>query len=212
MLPKKHNARRGLALLGLLALMLPALAACGGETPTVTTLPVATNTTVVGAGATAAATDTTSASTPTEAGAATPSAAAAAGTPAGGGAAGGPTVPPQKVGGGGTIRWSNEGVQDLDTLDPAGANASNSIMAMSLIFEGLVRLDSKLNIQPAGASSWDISPDGKTYTFHIRPGLAWADGSLVTAEDFRWSIERALSKDNSGRLRQLLPEQHRRRA
>jgi oligopeptide transport system substrate-binding protein len=193
MFPKILNARRGLALLALLTLMLPALAACGGETPTATALPVATNTAPAAPAATAAATDTTSASTPTEAGAATPSAAAG-----GAGPASGPTAPPQKVGGGGTIRWSNEGVQDLDTLDPAAANASNSIMAMSLIFEGLVRLDSKLNIQPAGASSWDISPDGKTYTFHIRPGLAWADGSLVTAEDFRWSIERALSKDNSG--------------
>src|SRR5690242_17043192 len=87
-------------------------------------------------------------------------------------------------GGGGTIRWSNEGVSEIDTLDPPATNASNSVMAVSLIFEGLVRLDAKLNIQPAGAESWDISPDGKTYTFHIRKDLKWADGSAVTAEDF----------------------------
>ncbi|HMA36102.1 MAG TPA: peptide ABC transporter substrate-binding protein [Chloroflexia bacterium] len=108
-----------------------------------------------------------------------------------------PATPTAAPGGGGTLRWSNEGIQDLDTLDPALANASNSIMAMGLIFEGLVRFDSRLNIQPAGAERWEISDDGRTYTFHIRPGLLWADGSPVTAEDFRWSIERALAKENS---------------
>src|SRR5439155_24492206 len=72
---------------------------------------------------------------------------------------------------------------------------SNSVAASSLIYEGLVRLDSKLNIQPAGAEKWDISDDGKTYTFHIRKDLKWADGSDVTSEDFRYSLERALSKD-----------------
>ncbi len=101
----------------------------------------------------------------------------------------------EQTGGGGTLRWSNEGVSEIDTLDPPATNASNSVMAVSLIFEGLVRLDSKLNIQPAGAESWDISQDGKTYTFHIRKDLKWADGSNVTSEDFRYSLERALSKD-----------------
>lgn len=95
---------------------------------------------------------------------------------------------------GGTLRWSNEGVSEIDTLDPPATNASNSVMAAGLIFEGLVRLDSKLNIQPAGAEKWDISDDGKTYTFHIRQGLKWPDGSNVTSEDFRYSLERALSK------------------
>ncbi|MBF6614676.1 MAG: hypothetical protein IVW55_16315 [Chloroflexi bacterium] len=98
------------------------------------------------------------------------------------------------AGGGGTLRWSNEGVSEIDTLDPPKTQSSNSIMASSLIFEGLVRLDSKLTVQPAGAESWTISPDGKTYTFTIRKGLKWADGTAVTSEDFRYSLERALSQ------------------
>src|SRR5919201_7067538 len=96
---------------------------------------------------------------------------------------------------GGVLRWSNEGVSELDTLDPPKTQASNSVMAWGLIFEGLVRLDTKLNVRPTGAEKWDISDDGKTYTFTIRKGLKWADGSDVTSEDFRYSLERALSKD-----------------
>jgi peptide/nickel transport system substrate-binding protein/oligopeptide transport system substrate-binding protein len=96
---------------------------------------------------------------------------------------------------GGVLRWSNEGVSEIDTLDPPKTQSSNSVMACTLIYEGLVRLDAKLNIQGAGAESWDISDDGKTYTFHIRMGLKWADGSEITSEDFRYSLERALSKD-----------------
>ena len=184
-----RTAWRSFALLSLLALLLPLLAACGGETPTATTIPTAPTATT---GAEAPTATTAAGPTATEAGAA-PTAATGGAATATTGTSAGAAATPNKVGGGGTIRWSNEGVQDLDTLDPALAGASNSVMAMGLLYEGLVRLNSKLNIEPAGAASWDISPDGKTYTFHIRPGLAWADGTPVTAEDFRWSLGRALS-------------------
>jgi peptide/nickel transport system substrate-binding protein/oligopeptide transport system substrate-binding protein len=108
-----------------------------------------------------------------------------------------PTQPGDVVapGAGGVLRWSNEGVSELDTLDPPRSQSSNSVMAITLIFEGLVRLDSKLNIEAAGAEKWEISDDGKTYTFTIRKDLKFADGSPVTSEDFRWSLERALSKE-----------------
>ncbi len=207
--------RRSLALLSGLAVLLPALAACGDSTPTATT-------TTAGGGATVSPTDSgigiTATTAPTKGVDATlapttsaatmpPTAAAQATTLPTAGAnvtsiienptLTGGAVTPNRVGGGGMLRWSNEGVQDLDTLDPALVNASNSVMASGLIFDGLVRTDSKLGLQPAGAERWDISPDGKTYTFHIRPNLRWANGSPVTAEDFRWSLERALSKDNA---------------
>src|SRR5690242_10591830 len=131
---------RSFALVSLLALLLPLLAACGGETPTATTVPAAPTATT-GAEAptatTAAAAPTVAAPTATEAGAAPTTATGGAATATTAtGATGAAT--PNKVGGGGTIRWSNEGVQDLDTLDPALAGASNSVMAMSLLYEGLV--------------------------------------------------------------------------
>jgi peptide/nickel transport system substrate-binding protein/oligopeptide transport system substrate-binding protein len=177
---RNHTLRQRLTVFSSLAVLVPALVACGdAATPTVpaTAPPTATSAAVGAASATPAGNTTVIVEN------VTPTAGAGA---------------PNKTGGGGTLRWSNEGVQDLDTLDPALANASNSIMAASLLFEGLVRVDSKLAVQPAGAASWDISEDGKTYTFHLRPNLRWADGTAVTAEDFRWSLERALSKDNSG--------------
>ncbi|MEO5952846.1 MAG: peptide ABC transporter substrate-binding protein [Chloroflexia bacterium] len=166
-----------LTFLGLVVPML--LTACGGTSETPTTPPATLTTgasqtvgvaTTTGNQPTGGVSDATAVTAPTSA-------------TAGGG------------GGGGTLRWSNEGVSEIDTLDPPKTQSSNSVMAAGLIYEGLVRLDSKLNIQPAGAESWDISEDGKTYTFHIRKGLKWADGTDVTAEDFRYSLERALSKD-----------------
>src|SRR5690606_12917221 len=52
------------------------------------------------------------------------------------------------------------------------------------LMEGLVRLDAKHNAAPATAEKWDISADGKTYTFHLRQNAKWSDGSPVTAADF----------------------------
>ena len=96
---------------------------------------------------------------------------------------------------GGTLRWSLEGINELPALDPPLAGASQSVGVISLVFEGLVRLDSDLNVQPAGAESWDIKDGGKTFIFHIRKGLKFANGDAVTAEDFAYSLNRAFSPD-----------------
>jgi oligopeptide transport system substrate-binding protein len=77
------------------------------------------------------------------------------------------------------------------TLDPAiSADISSHIYVMQ-IFSGLVRLDGELNIVPDIAESWEKSPDGKTYTFHLRQGAEFHDGREVTAADFKYSWERA---------------------
>jgi oligopeptide transport system substrate-binding protein len=59
------------------------------------------------------------------------------------------------------------------------------------IFSGLVRLDQELNIVPDIAESWEPSPDGKTYTFHLRQGVKFHNGREVKAADFKYSWERA---------------------
>ena len=59
------------------------------------------------------------------------------------------------------------------------------------IFSGLVTLDSDLNVVEDIAQSYDISPDGRTYTFHLRDGVTFHNGKAVTASDFKYSIERA---------------------
>lgn len=77
------------------------------------------------------------------------------------------------------------------TLDPALARSSTSLGYIVEIFSGLVAFDPDLNLKPEIARSWDLSADGRTYTFHLRDGVVFHDGRELTAHDFKYSIERA---------------------
>ncbi len=82
-------------------------------------------------------------------------------------------------------------VQDLDPQQVTGV-AEHRVL--SALFEGLAGIDAAtLDPVPGAASSWDISPDGLVYTFHLRPEGRWSDGTPLTAEDFAWSWRRMLS-------------------
>ncbi len=62
------------------------------------------------------------------------------------------------------------------------------------LFEGLTRLDPKTARPiPGLARSWDISPDGCIYTFHLRTNLVWSTGEPITADDVVYSWMRALN-------------------
>src|SRR5215217_4472655 len=77
-----------------------------------------------------------------------------------------------------------------ETLDPPQINDSAQIAVGALAFEGLTRIDAELQTVPGAAESWDFSPDGLTLTFHLREDLVYSDGSPLTAERFRFPIER----------------------
>ena len=77
------------------------------------------------------------------------------------------------------------------TLDPAVSSELSSHGYIMQIFSGLVSLDEKLNPEPDASERWQISPDGKTYTFFLRKDVRFHDGKLVTAHDFKYSWERA---------------------
>ncbi|MHB9032545.1 MAG: peptide ABC transporter substrate-binding protein [Anaerolineae bacterium] len=79
------------------------------------------------------------------------------------------------------------------TLDPAMVQDSTSAQYVVHIFSGLVTLDSKLEIAPDLAESWDLSSDGKTYTFHLNRAAVFQDGRALTSEDVVYSLERACS-------------------
>src|SRR4029077_3158793 len=80
---------------------------------------------------------------------------------------------------------------DLDPQVIQGVPEHNIIKSL---FEGLVIVHPKdLSPQPGVAERWEVSPDGKTYTFHIRPNAIWSNGDPVTAEDFVKSYERILN-------------------
>src|SRR5258706_2232117 len=53
-----------------------------------------------------------------------------------------------------------------------------------------------MSVVPSLASSWEPSPDGLTWTFHLRPGVKWSDGKDLTADDVVYSYERVLAADS----------------
>ncbi|MBX3069396.1 MAG: peptide ABC transporter substrate-binding protein [Thermomicrobiales bacterium] len=67
----------------------------------------------------------------------------------------------------------------------------------ALITEPLVRQDENYELQPAAATSWDISEDGLTWTFHLREGMVWSDGTPVTANDYVFTLRRMASPENA---------------
>ncbi len=85
-----------------------------------------------------------------------------------------------------------EGNADLYSFDPALAPDAFSAYAIDMVFTGLVQIDAKENVRGQLASSWDISSDHMTYTFHLRPNLTFSDGTALTSADVAYSIDRAL--------------------
>ena len=83
------------------------------------------------------------------------------------------------------------------TLDPALVRDVVSADYMYEIYSGLVTLAADLSIVPDIAESWEVSSSGTTYTFSLREGAVFHDGTPVTSEDVRWSFERACGPDLS---------------
>lgn len=80
--------------------------------------------------------------------------------------------------------------QDLDSLDPHNVAYAGTREVLFNLFEGLVKAESNGDLVPAVASDYDISDDAKVYTFTLREGIKFHDGSLVTVDDIKYSIER----------------------
>ncbi len=79
-------------------------------------------------------------------------------------------------------------------LDPQSVSGVPEFHILKALFEGLVMADPKdLHPIPGVAESWEVSPDGLVYTFHLRADAKWSDGEPVTAEDFVQSFERILN-------------------
>ena len=77
------------------------------------------------------------------------------------------------------------------TLDPAIARETTSHFFVTSLFSGLVRITSDFEIEADLAESWTIDDAGVAYTFTLRDGITFHDGTPITAEDFKYSIERA---------------------
>ncbi len=95
----------------------------------------------------------------------------------------------ETVGGGGNLFLTLG--DDPDTLDPALIGDASSAFVARQLFSGLMRLNEQLEPVPDLAESVDLSADKRTYTFKLRADAQFADGTPITAEDVRWSLERA---------------------
>jgi peptide/nickel transport system substrate-binding protein len=89
-------------------------------------------------------------------------------------------------------------------LDPtsAAAGAIDSVL-YSNVFEGLTRFGPDGSVNPGLAESWEISADGKTYTFNLRAGVKFHDGTDMTAEDVKFSLDRARDDDSANAQKAL---------
>ncbi len=83
-------------------------------------------------------------------------------------------------------------------LDPTGgAAAAIDEVVYANVFEGLTRFAPDGSVIPGLASSWEISEDGRTYTFTLRPNVTFHDGTAMTAEDAVFSLDRARAEDTT---------------
>ena len=90
----------------------------------------------------------------------------------------------------------------LPSIHPVELGTGNQELMADLIFSTLVDVDSdEVTILPDLATSWEVTPDAKTYTFHLNPAAVWSDGQPVTADDVLYTI--AWANQNPDAFKQL---------
>jgi oligopeptide transport system substrate-binding protein len=86
------------------------------------------------------------------------------------------------------------------SLDPHLATGNTASSILYDLFIGLTTFDERGKLIPGAARSWTVSADGLTYTFTLRPGMKWSDGSPLTSADFLYSIRRAVTPATASRF------------
>ncbi|MBI4508675.1 MAG: peptide ABC transporter substrate-binding protein [Deltaproteobacteria bacterium] len=88
------------------------------------------------------------------------------------------------------FRWCNS--SEPEFIDPGLATATNDMKVAYALFDGLTTHDPEGLPLPSLATHWEISPDQKVFTFHLREDARWSSGRPIIAEDFVYSFSRAL--------------------
>ncbi|MBR9765122.1 MAG: ABC transporter substrate-binding protein [Rhodobacteraceae bacterium] len=99
------------------------------------------------------------------------------------------------------LKWGAN--RDIGSLDPYSYGDSFTINVLNHVYEGLVRYNADLKIEPALAASWEILEDKVTWRFHLREGVTFHNGNPFTAEDVVASLERV--SDETSPLKGNLP-------
>ena len=87
---------------------------------------------------------------------------------------------------------------ELQILDPIYSTINATRVFAYMVFDTLVSIDNEGNYHPQMLEGWTVSPDRMTYTFHLRDGLTWSDGTEVTADDCIASIRRWAKRESFG--------------
>lgn len=90
---------------------------------------------------------------------------------------------------------------DAETYNPIHYNNTTANRVAQLIYDGLIILDATQTAQPALAESWEINEDSTVWTFHIRQGVKFHDGSDCTAADVKYTFEEMLDENNNSPYR-----------
>ncbi len=91
-----------------------------------------------------------------------------------------------------------------DVVDPQKSSFANELAILALVYEGLTKLDTEQQTVPAAAESWEYNDDATQITFKLRPDLKYSDGSPLTAENFRYAIERTCDPVTAGEYQSIL--------
>jgi peptide/nickel transport system substrate-binding protein len=91
--------------------------------------------------------------------------------------------------------WARYG--DIDSLDPHRATSTLSMQIWDQIFDTLLAFDMDGTPRPNMAASWEESEDGLSYTFTLNEGILCHDGSPFTAEDVKFTVDRAFAPDSA---------------
>ncbi len=87
-------------------------------------------------------------------------------------------------------------MSELTDLNPLSARSSRALALLNHVSEGLTKFNPDFSVGPGLATKWTVSPDGLTYTFELRQGVKWHDGSAVTGDDVKFSFDAAMAADS----------------
>lgn len=101
-----------------------------------------------------------------------------------------------------TYMRGNDG--NPETLDQHKTSTVAEANILRDLYEGLVVYNTKAEVMPGVAESWEISDDGTVYTFHLRDDAKWSNGDPVTAGDFVFSFQRIMTPDTGAKYANIL--------
>lgn len=91
-----------------------------------------------------------------------------------------------------------------DSLDPQKARSVEAHVVLRDLYECLTSLAKDASTAPGVAKSWEASPDGLTYTFHLRDNALWSNGDRVTGDDFVFALRRLVDPTTASQYAQLI--------